>query len=326
MKTILLITMLSVIVLRPAQVKTLSGTAQRVLAQVDAAGDVVVGAESRAKHRVDCDTAAPGSLQNAIDAIPPGGTILVTGTCHENVTVARDLVTLEGGGEATIDGPDATESTILIRGRGITVKALTVTGGREGIEVSRGGWAVIDGNIIRETGRFGIDVTGAAFAVIVNNAIHDNPNVGIALGMNAAAWIGFVTEADSVASPNSVTQNGAQGIVARRGASVRIVGNDISNNNRNGVLISEAAYAQLSDNSVNGNGVNGILVEDGSGVSLGTTVVGSIFTRRNVTTTNNAGFGVRCQVGGYVQGALGGLNGSSGPQEFSEGCINSLVP
>ena len=36
---------------------------------------------------VDCDQEQPGILQRAIDRATPGQTILVAGTCHENVTI-----------------------------------------------------------------------------------------------------------------------------------------------------------------------------------------------------------------------------------------------
>ena len=51
----------------------------------------------------------------------------------------------------------------------------------------------------------------------------------------------------------------------------------------------------------------------------------TIFTRPNTTTTNNVGFGIRCQVTGFADGRLGSLDGDSGPENYLEGCINSLL-
>ena len=84
------------------------------------------------------------------------------------------------------------------------------------------------------------------------------------------AFIGFVTSADTVASPNFISGNRAQGIVVFRGSYARIVGNDISYNGANGVNVRESSSAQISDNTVNGNGQNGILAAQGSGALLGT--------------------------------------------------------
>jgi hypothetical protein len=276
--------------------------------------------------QVDCDRQPSGAVQRAIKAARPGKTIFVSGTCHENVTlpVGKDSITLDGGGAATIHGVDATQPTILVNGRQTTIKGFTITGGQDGIVVSRGGWAVIDSNTIRNAGRNGIDVTQIGFAVIVNNTVQENRNAGIAVGLQSSAWIGFVSETDTVASPNLVSGNGAQGIVVLRGATARIAGNDVSNNAANGVRVAEASYAQISDNTINGNGTNGIFVQQGSSVTLGAGAL--LFSRRNSTTINNLGFGILCQVGGIADGRLGSLNGESGVESYSEGCVGSLIP
>jgi parallel beta-helix repeat protein len=92
---------------------------------------------------------------------------------------------------------------------------------------------------------------------------------GIAVIENSEVFIGFVNSSDTVASPNIITGNGAQGIAVFRGAYARIAGNDISFNRANGVNVRESASAHISDNILNGNGQNGILVAQGSGVTLG---------------------------------------------------------
>jgi parallel beta-helix repeat protein len=284
---------------------------------------------------VDCDRPRasderdrPGALQRAINTSRPGDTILVRGTCNENVTipVGKDLITLDGSGTAAITGPDPTQPTVLVRGRDITIRGFTITGGRDGIAVVIQGGARVDGNTIHNTGRYGIYVSRLSFAVIVNNTIQDNIQAGIAVGAFAMAFIGFETGLETVASPNLITGNGAQGIVVGGGnAHAYIVGNDISHNRANGVNVREASDAHISDNIVNGNGQNGILVAQGSGVFLGTDTGDTIFTRPNKTTTNNLGFGIRCRVGGFTDGRLGSLNGDSGPEDYLEGCVPSLI-
>lgn len=69
---------------------------------------------------VDCSKEHSGALQRAIDLARPGDTILVSGTCYENVTVPEgsDRLTLDGGGTATIVGPDATRNPSQSEGRG----------------------------------------------------------------------------------------------------------------------------------------------------------------------------------------------------------------
>jgi len=280
------------------------------------------------KRRVDCDRAPAGSLQKAISMAAQGDTILVSGTCQENVIIplGKDLITLDGADAAAIAGPDATQPTLSVRARDITIRALTITGGFDGISVSQGASGFIDGNIIHNTARYGVGVAPLSSAVIVNNRIHDNGQAGIIVGMNSSASIGFVAPSDTVARPNVITGNGAQGIVVTRNSYARIVGNEISNNRANGVNVREVSDAEISDNIVNGNGANGILVAQGSGVLLGADTGNTIFTRPNTTTINNVGFGIRCQIAGFADGLLGSLNGDGGPQDYLEGCINSLIP
>ena len=163
---------------------------------------------------VDCDREPPGALQRAIDRAQPGITVRVSGTCNESVTipVGKDLITLDGGGNATVRVLDTTSRDIMVRGRGITITGFTIAGGQIGIDVSRGGTAVIDGNTIEGTARFGIIVGACSTANIVNNTIQNNVRHGIQVNGNSFAFIGFRTADDTVASPNTIRNNGIHGI------------------------------------------------------------------------------------------------------------------
>jgi parallel beta-helix repeat protein len=291
-------------------------------------------AQDRAVFHVNCDengasevNGGPGALQRAIDRSRPGHSVQVSGTCHENVTIAlgKDGITLEGGGTAAITGPDVTQATVVVRAKDVTIRGFTITGGLAGIAVTQGGTGLIDGNTVRNTGGYGVIVSQLSSAVIVNNTLQSNFQAGIGVAETSFAFIGFVTASDTVASPNFITGNRAQGIAVFRGSYARIVGNDISNNGGNGVNVRESSSAQISNNAVNGNGNNGILVAQGSGVLLGADTGNTIFTLPNMTTTNNGAFGIRCQVAGYADGRLGTLNGSSGPESYIEGCVPSVT-
>src|SRR5262245_64337426 len=59
-------------------------------------------------------------------------------------------------GTATINGPNPSDATILVRGNGITIRNFaSITGGETGITVTRGAAAIIDNNVIQTTGRNG---------------------------------------------------------------------------------------------------------------------------------------------------------------------------
>ena len=78
--------------------------------------------------------------------------------------------------------------------------------------MSQGGSGLIDGNTIRDTGGHGVGASQLSSAVIVNNTIQNNRQAGIGVAETSYAFIGFVTTADPVASPNVITGNRAQGI------------------------------------------------------------------------------------------------------------------
>ena len=276
----------------------------------------------------DAGYSGRGSLQRAIDVSRPGASILVSGTCLENVTIplGKDGIILDGGGTAAITAPDPAQPAVLVRAKDITVRGFTITGGRGGVIITQGGTGVVDGNIIRDSGFYGVAASQLSAAVIVNNTIENHQQAGIGVAETAYAFIGFVLPTDTAASPNFIRGNRAQGIVVFRGSYARIVGNVITDNGANGVNVRESSSAQISDNTIDGNMMNGIFVNQGSGVLLGTDTGSAIFNRPNSTTRNNLLFGIRCQVGANADGRLGTLNGNSGPESYAEGCIPSLTP
>ncbi len=263
----------------------------------------------------------------------PGSTILVSGTCNENVIIdAHHLdITLDGQGTATISGPDATNHTIRLRGRGITIKNFaSITGGLNGINVARGGSALIDSNTIQSTGNQGIAVITSSTARIVNNIIQNNPNNGIVVSEGASARIGILTNSDTVASPNTIQNNSNRGINVRGHSTAKIVGNTISGNLSDGVLVNEVSQADLASNVISNNGGTsagyGINFGRNSGVNLGNDTGTTIFDLPN-SGTGNALFGIRCFINSYGDGRQGTLTGNSGAVDFtSTSCINSLVP
>ena len=276
---------------------------------------------------MDCAREHPGALQRAIERARPGDTIRVSGTCHENVAIpiGKDLITLDGGGTAIVDGPDPTLNTISARGvRGITITGFTIRGGRTGISIDRGASGLVDGNTIEHTGRVGIIVGGWSTANIVNNTIRNNATHGIMVNGSSFAFIGFRTADDSVASPNAIHGNTMHGINVTFSSSARIAGNAISNNLRNGVNVDRASQATVSDNDIDGNGLNGIGVTENGGVNLGSDANAGIFDAPNRTSVNNGARGISCRVGGYANGRLGTLNGSAGAKSFGSSCIDSL--
>ncbi len=278
---------------------------------------------------VNCPTA---SLQAAVDGASGEDVIEVSGTCNENVVVRTGKVgiTLDGQGIATVNGAD-TAPTLVVVGRGITIQHFTITGGIDGIVLDRGGTALIDSNIIQSAVQInpqrgeGILVADNSTAKIINNVIQAHEGSGIAVVNSSFAFIGAAPD-DITASPNTIQNNGVDGVRVLHSSSAVIVGNNINNNGANGVRVVGVSQAEIEDNTINGNGQSGIFVSQNSGVNLGHDTGSTIFDLPNQTTVNNIRFGIECSLGAYADGRLGTLNGASGKRLFSTGCINSLIP
>ncbi len=299
-----------------------------------------------ATTQVDCSSA---SLQAAIEKAKPGDTLLVSGTCKENLVIHEEVarITLDGQGKATIEGRPDAGPTIRVRGRGITIKGFTITGGRNGLHVTGGGQATIDGNTIQGVRR-GILVNWSSSASITNNTIQNNRSTGITLvdtsfakignntiknnrsgitiAINSAAWVGVFRPRDRTASPNIIENNEGNGIVVTLVSSARIVGNTIRNNKRAGINVTRASSAYISSNTTDGNGGNGITVTRNAQVSLGRRRGTKIFRLPNNTTSNNSGVGIRCASGSSVEGRLGSLHGNKGAKDIDPSCVDLLKP
>ena len=122
------------------------------------------------------------TISEALGQLNPGDTLFVSGACNENVVIPEQIVNviLDGQGSATIDARDPSDSTINVRGHGITIRNfVSITGGETGILVTRGGAATIDSNAIQNAGNNGVVVNLNSSARIVNNTIQGNPQSGI---------------------------------------------------------------------------------------------------------------------------------------------------
>jgi len=289
---------------------------------------LLVSTGEAATVAVDCDTG--GTIGGRLSSLRPGDTLAVGGTCNENVVIPAEVVriTLDGQGKATIQGPGTVSDTIFVRGKEITIKGFTITGGRDGIHLSgaaAGASAVIDGNTIHSTGR-GIHLDGGSVARIANNKIHNNRGVGINVIENSYARIGFIIPSDAKLGPNAIQNNGGHGIAVARASSAWVVGNMIANNKGSGIVVNRSSQLDVVANTINGNGGDGVSASHNAGVNLrseGTP-------RRegpNQTDTvlKNNGVGIRCTIGGYVDGPLGTLIGTKGAKEIDNTCIDRVT-
>ncbi len=269
---------------------------------------------------VDCD--AGEKFQERLKDAKPGDTIQVKGACNEGVRINSEVVrvTLDGGGAATIKAPQGRDP-VFIRGRDITVRGFTLTGGRDGVHLSgqgAGASAVIERNIIRETGRRGIHLDQSSIARIGANTIENVASDGINVVESSNARIGYIIF-DPL--PNTIRNVGGHAVVISGGSTARILGNVLAGNKGSGIVISRNSQADLWANMISGNGGDAVAVSHGSGI----VVTGATMPKREGENSTdpahvNEGYGVSCVLAGYVDGPVGKLTGKRGGSQIDGSC------
>ena len=279
---------------------------------------------------VDC--AAGESINAALDKAGPGTKIIVSGHCKEAVFVKPNkfAVTLDGQGTATIEGPPSDTVpmgpdafAIFVTGQQIKILGFTIIGGFHAVHLSGPATAEIGNNVIRDSGG-AIHLDKGSIGQIYGNTIENNKVFGINLIENSYARIGFRIPPQPEFQPNIIRNNDGNGIVVGRWSSAWIMGNDISNNTGTGVLVDRGSMADIAANDLAGNGKNGITVTRNSGVAFH-----SEGTERpesgNKSSAANTGYGVFCDIDGFIEGKLAGLSGSEGASSANGGCEARLT-
>ena len=279
-------------------------------------------AANAATLSVDCD--AGNTIASVYATIKPGDTVLVSGLCKEQVNIPPEVtrVTFDGQKKTIIQHPggqQASPHAFYTRGKEITIKNFTVMGGQDGIHLSGPASAVIDGNLVTKNGGRGIHIDKGSIARILNTTVEQSGGIGIDVTGASYAYIGVFIPRVPALAPNTIRNNGGPGINIERTSGAWIVGNTISGNKESGITVHRNAQADVIANTINGNGGDAITVTYNGGVNFDSEP------RKdgpNRTTQNNAGAGIRCAIGGYVDGPPGTLAGAKGAKDIDKGCVD----
>jgi parallel beta-helix repeat protein len=268
------------------------------------------------------------TIASELAKLLPGDVLQVSGVCTENVTITSSMsdITIQGVNGATVQATAPTQTVFSVRGRGIRISNLTITGGFEGIQVLDGGFAWIEGNTVTGNTEWGIQVSGTSVARIWNNVIQNNFG-GVLVNSGSFALIGASSVTDAAVSPNTIKNNtGDAGIQVTRSSAARVVANTITGNAGEGVHVLRGSQADVASNTIEGNGLAGVQASNNSTIGLGQSSGTSPFALPNSTSgVLNGGVGVACFGGGYVNGRQGTLNGTGGAANIA-GCAGSLAP
>lgn len=273
---------------------------------------------------VDCD--AGQTIMAALPKSAPGDTIQVSGTCSEHVNIAPQFVnlTLDGQNKTTIRHPGGqalSPHAVYVRGKEITVKGFTITGGLDGLHLSGPASGVSDGNTVTGNKGRGVHIDKGSVLRILNTTVENNGLIGIDVTGASYAYIGVYIPRVPRLSPNTVRNNGGPGINIERSSGAWVVGNTITGNRQGGIEVHRNGQADVIANVISGNGGDGITASFGSGINFDSEP------RKdgpNKSDAPNAGFALRCFGGGYVDGPLGTLAGAKGAKAVDSGCVDRV--
>lgn len=322
-------------------ITTLSLAALHTAAFADSDGD---RERDRSKDRtVTVDCAAGDTIAKALTRGDDRKslTILISGTCSENIVINRSDVKLAGAASgATVIGLDATLDTIRVTGSRVTIDGITVTGGRDGILADGAPGLIVQNALVQGTGRTGIvyghgasgivdGVTVAAnardgiaidsaSAVVINSVVTQNTRHGIGVFNSSSGRIGL--DNLNVPGGNTVSGNGANGINVNFGSGVLIAMNTITGNGtitapgnpQNGISINSASADLIGGNTISGNTGQGISLR-ASSITIGDTSFG--FSTVNTITGNGnpaATGGIFAFLGSAINMQNAVINGNNG--------------
>ena len=151
----------------------------------------VVGADSAVK-KVKCDKGQ--TLTEALRKAKPGDTLQVTGTCQERVTITTDRLTLDGGGNAVLDGgvggpTEFFEAVVTIDGvQGVTLMGFTIQNSpSQGILGVGGAAFMVKDTTFQNNGFGGIFLNNNSSAELTDVEVKDSGGIGISAFNNSTA-------------------------------------------------------------------------------------------------------------------------------------------
>lgn len=177
--------------------------------------------------------------------------VIVRGTCNENVSIARNDVTLRGqpGTGATINGPDASVDTIVILKDLVNIEDLEVTGGFNGIRLQGPSSAGVRRVTVRGTASNGMMVRAGDLAIEASTAEGAGGN-GLVLARGGSARI---------FGNSQFRGNHLAGIFVQGNSTLGFNGGTVSDNEGNGVTVESGSQGTLNNVEVYGN-ATGVLV------------------------------------------------------------------
>jgi len=222
------------------------------------------------------------SLQEVVDALLPGGTLLLRPGIHEaGLTIGKKLTIEAAEGEVTLTGKTGALPVLsLVGGADLHLSGAVVSGGSVGVLVCADARVVLGECTISQNVQ-GINLSSSSSAEIVDCSIEGNETEGVLIGAAARAAItGCV-----------ISNHGQCGIMVADSARVSIVDTVVTRSGRDGaVLLRGSCQVALEGNTIVDNGGYGVAIYwHPCFVGTGRFFRGHISGRNNILQGNVAG-------------------------------------
>lgn len=269
--------------------------------------------------RVNCN--AGEKISGAIatlTALGPLGTagpnkVLVSGTCHQNVTInGMANLTLEGTPSATINGnangngvalwvtesQDITVNNFTINGFGVYCAASSClmnndtvqNSGGNGVAVGVSASMILNTSTVQNNAGAGVAIRVGGNVVLAGSTVQGNAGGGVTLQAGGILTVTLQSQGFNITGPAAtmIQNNGQDGILADVNSTLRIeLGANITGNARDGIRLEGGSKAILSNVTLSGNTGHGLRIGDLSFAE---------FAGQNTISGNNLGTGTPLDV------------------------------
>jgi len=231
-------------------------------------------------------------------------TILVSGTCNENVVIqSLDNLTLTAQGGASINDSSGGNANVIDIGdsRRVSISGFTINGGANGVVCFDASLCRFSGNTVQGSANYGV-IVNESQATFNGDTLQNNGGRGLSV----------IDRGTADAFGISVQGNG-DGIVLNSGAYIVIGNSTIQNNQRFGILVSNHSTVRCLPCTITSNSNDGVRLQKESE---------GHFDFGGNTLTGNGGAGVTLldlsfasfDPGDIITGNLGGTDVVCNPQ------------
>ncbi len=245
------------------------------------------------------DEAYP-DLQSAIDALEPGGTIILQGKIKGGAVISEETSIASRGKNGKLYLPGETVAPVLslVKGGNLTLTGVTIEGsegsgivaaGNAGLELKNldidgsgedgvglwntAGMTLVQGGVA-DSGGSGLRLVDSTRAVLKDLELTGNKVSGILLAGSSRAMlenslvkgngghgVALFGSADGYGEGNEIKDNGSSGVKLAGSSRIGLEGCDIVGNGRDGVALFSSGWAAIRDSTVKDN-TNGFSLRD----------------------------------------------------------------